>query len=317
MAENRLVSIIEPGVIGDETSYWAMHFCAVLEAIRQQNQLQYSFNRSIPFGLEHSLAQLVANTPTGFFAHLKSYVANFGLQYFLSHYLMSYDGRVPVVALLNAIANAYDFDLTGSMHSYEIYVCGSDSRSGRDFLQGLDAQFFGYSDQTIQQAWEDVKHADLCIVIQQTGNLPKLAILGEVEGNYGARMLKSKYWGGTASFCSFGVGVVSNNLKQMSLQTFHTPTGLKSVLTLSSTHFVVSDFAQAISVFEILFAMSHQQKIPLFPGMDTVVNLIRDHWNKPVDDLITTLRSLIIKHDPISVPGETITIPSIPIVVVE
>jgi hypothetical protein len=293
-----------------------MHFCGVLEAMRQQNQLQFSFDKSIPKDLPHTLANLVANTPTVFFALLKTYLTNFGLQYFLSHYLMSYEGREPVVALLNAVANAYDIDLVGSMLSYEVYVCGNDSRNGHQFLASLNAQIFGYDDKTIQQAFEDVKHVDLCIVINRADPLPRLAILGEVEGKHGAQMLKSPYWSGTASFCAFGVGVVLNDRKQMELQTFHTPTGPKSVLTLSSSHYVVADFAQAIGVLEILFFMSHQQTIPLFPGMDVVVNLIRDHWNKPVDDLIALLRSLIIKYDSNSVQDDLIALPDIPKIIV-
>lgn len=312
MAENSLVKIIEPGLIQNETSYWAMHFCAVLEAMRQQNQLAFSFHRSIPEELPHTLANLVANTPTGFFALLKASVTNFGMQYFLAHYLVSYEGRVPLVALLNAIANAYDVDLVGSMISYEIHVCGADSRSGRAFLEGLNAVIFGYTDQTIQQAWEDVKHVDLCIVIHRAAPLPKLAILGEVEGNHGAQMLKSPYWSGTASFCAFGIGVVLSDRKNMELQTFRTPTGPKSVLTLSSTHYVVSDFKIAIDVLEVLFSMNHKQNIPLHLGMDTVVKMIRDYWNKPVDDLIAALRSLIVSHESMSVGADLIAIPSVP-----
>lgn len=311
MAKNSLVSIIEPSIIGDQTSYWAMHFCAVLEAMRQQNQLQYSFDKSIPDGDPHTLANLVAHTPTWFFPMLKNYLSNFGLQYFLSHFLMSYEGRQAVVALLDAIANAYDVDLVGAMESYEVYVCGSDSRDGRQFLESLNAQIFGCDDITTQEALERIKHVDLCIVINRIDPLPRLALLGEVEGNHGAQMLRGSYWTGTASLCVFGVGVVQNDSQQMEIQTIKALTGAKSVLTMSSSHHVVSDFIQAISVFEILFFMSHQQKIPLFPGMDVVVNLIRDHWNKPVDDLIALLRTLINKYESGSVQNQ-IALPDVP-----
>ena len=316
MAKNSLVSIIEPSIIGDQTSYWAMHFCGVLEAMRQQNQLQYSFNKSIPDGDPHTLANLVAHTPTWFFPTLKAYLSNFGLQYFLSHYLMSFEGRNPVVALLNAVANAYDVDLVGSMQSYEVYVCGSDSRDGHQFLESLNAHIFGYDNKTIQQAFEDVKHVDLCIVINRADPLPRLAILGEVEGNKGTKMLRGSFWTGTASFCAFGVGVVLNNNKQMEIQTINTPTGPKSVLTMSSAHHVAADFMQAIGVFEIMFFMTHQQNIPLFPGMDIVVDLIRDHWNKPVDALIALIRALIRKYDSSSVQDEPIALPDIPKIIV-
>jgi hypothetical protein len=127
------------------------------------------------------------------------------------------------------------------MQSYEVYVCGSDSRDGHQFLESLNAHIFGYDNKTIQQAFDDVKHVDLCIVINRADPLTRLAILGEVEGNKGAKMLRGSFWTGTASFCAFGVGVVLNNNKQMEIQTINTPTGPKSVLTMSSAHHVAAD----------------------------------------------------------------------------
>lgn len=309
---NQLISIVQPGIIGDPKSYWAMHFCAILETLRQQKQLKYSFQRSIPEGLVTSLGSLVANTPPSFFGQLKGSINNFGLQYFLCHYLTSNEGRPVVISLLNGIANAYDAPLPEELKSFGIFVCGTDSYSGHAFLQNTDAHIFGYNEHTIQNAWRDINFVDLCILLERAIHPYRIAILGEVEGNNGARLTRESFWGAKSSFCSFGVGVVTNGRAQMEISTFQTTTGLKTILTLSSNFAIVEDFKVAIDTLEVLFSMRPQINIPLHDGMRSVVDMIRYHWNNPVDDLISDLRAMIVSFDSATLSKDLISMPSIP-----
>jgi hypothetical protein len=315
--KNQFVSIIQPGIVGDLSSYWAMHFSAILEAMHQQKQLKFSFKRSIPDSVPQSISSLISNTPNGFFGQLKSSISNFGLQYFLCHYLMSPEGRPAVIALLNEVANAYNVDISVSsnLRSFDIFVCGIDSYSGHSFLQSTDAVIFGYTKHTIQNVWRDINYVDLCILIDRNDFPQKIAILGEVEGNNGAKLLRQSFWDAKSSFCSFGIGVGSNMRKQMDIQTFQTTTGLKSILTLSSNFSVVEDFKVAIDTLDVLFSMGASINIPLHDGMRSVVEIVRYHWNKPIDDLISQLRSMIQRSDSASIGPELIAMPSVPKIV--
>lgn len=309
---SQLVSIVQPGLIGDPKSYWAMHFCAILETLQQQKQLKYSFQKSIPHGLVTSLGSLVANTPPSFFGQLKGSIHNFGLQYFLCYYLASNEGKPAVIALLNGIANAYDKPLPDNLKSYGIFVCGTDSYSGHAFLQNTDAIIFGYNEHTIQNAWRDINFVDLCILLERNVYPYRVAILGEVEGNNGAKLTRESFWGVKSSFCSFGVGVVTNRRAEMNISTFQTTTGLKTILSLSSNFSVVEDFKMAIDTLEVLFSMRPNINIPLHEGMRSVVDMVRFHWNNPVDNLINDLRKMIISFGSAALGKDLISMPSIP-----
>lgn len=312
----QLVQIVQPGLVGDPRSYWAMHFCSILEALREQKQLKYSFQKSIPHGGIQSIAGLVSNAPRAFFGYLKGSINNFGLQYFLCHYLMSREGDPAIKALLTEVSNAYDFDLLGGMTGFGVFVCGVDSYSGHNFLRTTDAVIFGYNEQTIQNVWRDIHFVDLCILINKSENSRKIAVLGEVEGNNGAKLLRESYWGGKSSFCSFGIGV-SDRCEGMIAQTFRTTTGLKTILTLGSKFSVVDDFKTAIDVLDVLFAMGPNIRIPSRPGMSDVIDIIRVRWNDPVDHLIGDLRSMIIAVDSASLGTNALSLQSLPKIVIQ
>lgn len=310
-----LIKIIQPGIIGDISSYWAMHFCSILEAMHNQKQLQYSFRRSIPDDAPQSIASLVSNTPNGFFVSLKNSITNFGLQYFLCHYLMSNEGRSATVALLNAISNAYNYDLSDNLKSINIFVCGIDSYSGHNFLQTTDALIFGYSKETINNVWRDINYVDLCIILEKNDNSQKTAIFGEVEGNNGIKLLRESFWSSKSSFCSFGVGVGNNKHGQMQIQTLQTTSGLKSILTLSSNFSVIEDFKAAIDTLDVLFSMRPNINIRFQEGMQKIVEMLRYHWNRPIDSLLCELREMILRVDSHSIQQELLALASIPKIV--
>jgi len=174
--DNQPVQIVQPSLVGDLKSYWAMHFGSILETLREQKQLKYSFQRSIPSEITPSISSLVSNTSPSFFGQLKSSISNFGLQYFLCHYLMSREGGSAVSAILNGISNAYGNDLASNVKSFGVFVCGIDSYSGHSFLQNTDAVIFGYNEHTIQNVWQDIRYVDLCILIEKDDYPNKIAI---------------------------------------------------------------------------------------------------------------------------------------------
>jgi hypothetical protein len=113
---SNLVKLIEPAVIGDLKSYWAMHFCAVLETLYEHKNLAYNFQKTIHFSQPRTLSSFVGSSERGFFARIRENVRNWGLQYFLCHYLMSREGYNVFSALIDHISNNYNFDLLQNYH---------------------------------------------------------------------------------------------------------------------------------------------------------------------------------------------------------
>ncbi len=312
---SNLVKLIEPAIIGDLKSYWAMHFCAVLETLYEHKYLEYNFQKTIPVSTPRTLSSFVGSSERGFFSRIRENVTNWGLQYFLCHYLMSNEGSNVFNTLVNEISNNYDFDLLKNYHSYGVFVCGIDSYSGAYFLQNTKAGLLGYTDKTIQNVWEDIKYVDLCILIRRTeGDVLDTALLGEVEGNKAPRLLGSSFWGKKSSMCLFGIGVKQGG-EHISVQNIKTQNGVKSIITLGSNFSVIDDFQSAIGMMEVFLSMNHRHKVFTIPGQSDVVEIIRQHWHKPIESLIEELRLLISRVDLASMGTNALTIPSTPKIV--
>ncbi|WP_421341634.1 hypothetical protein [Aeromonas veronii] len=307
-----VVKIIEPALIGDLKSYWAMHFCAVLEVLYEHKNLEFNFQKTIPYKLPKTLASFVGISERGFFARIRENVRNWGLQYFLCHYLMSAEGYNVFKVLADNISNNYNFDLLRNIRSYGVFVCGIDSYSGSIFLQNTNAGILGYNEKTISNVWEDIKYVDLCILIERNeGDLLDTAILGEVEGNKALKLFGSSYWGKKSSVCLFGIGVQQGS-KYIEIHNFRTESGIKSIVSLGSNFAVIDDFQSAIGLMEIFLSLNHQHKVFTIPGQSDVVEIIRQHWNQPIENLIAVLRGMINRVDSASLGTNPLTIPSVP-----
>lgn len=307
---------MQPGIIGDLKSYWAMHFCAVLETLYEHKGLEYSFQRSIPVDQPKTLASLNAYTEQGFLARMRKNVHNWGLQYFLCHYLMSREGSPVLYAILDEISNNYDFDLRRNMSSYGVFVCGVDSYSGEQFLRTTSAAIFGYDERTILNAYKDIKWVDLCILIARfKGDILDTAILGEVEGNKFDPLLRNSFWRRKASFCSFGIGVqlASSNI---GIQNIKTESGIKTVVSLGSEFDVIEDFKISIGIMEAFFSISPAHRLQFVPGQREVVDIVREHWGKSIEDLIMLLRGMVQRLDVASMGTNTLSLNTVPKIVI-
>ena len=312
---SNLVRLIEPAIIGDLKSYWAMHFCSVLETLYEHKQLEFNLQKTIPQHQPKALSNFVGATETGFFARIRENVNNWGLQYFLCHYLMSFEGQSVFKALVDEVSNNYDFDLLQEIESYGVFVCGIDSHSGEHFLKNTNARIFGYTEKTIQNVWEDIKYVDLCILIKrQSNNILDSALLGEVEGNKAPKLLGSSFWGKKSSLCLFGIGVKQGE-SNTAIYNVRYGDGVKTVITLGSNFAVIDDFQAAIGMMEVFLSMNHQHKVFTIPGQSDVVEIIRQYWYLPIDELINQLRSLIRRVETATMGTNALTIPTVPKIV--
>lgn len=310
-----LVRLIEPAIIGNLKSYWSMHFCSVLETLYEHKQLEYNIQKTIPEDQPKTLSNFVGATEAGFFARIRESVNNWGLQYFLCHYLMSHEGSGIFNAIVEQISNNYNYNLFQDIESYGVFVCGIDSYSGEHFLKYTDAGILGYTNKTIQNVWNDIKYVDLCILIKrQSDSILDTALLGEVEGNKAPRLLGSSFWGKKSSLCLFGIGV-QRGVTDVAIYNVKHGDGIKAVITLGSNFSVIDDFHATIGIMEIFLSMNHQHKVYTIPGQNDVVEMIRDYWSKPITDLIQELRAMIRNVDIASIGTNALTISTIPKIV--
>lgn len=307
-----MIKLIKPGIIGDLKSYWAMHFCAVLETLYEHKQLQFTFRRNIPEEQPKTLANLNAYTEHSFLARIRNNLYNWGLQYFLCHYLMSHEGHRVFDILMAEISNNYNFDLKKNYYSYGVFVCGIDSYSGEQFLNTTTAGIFGYNKETIINVYEDIKYVDLCFLITRSqGDTLNTAILGEVEGNNAVKLNRETFWKKKSSFCSFGIGV-KNSKEDISVENIRTESGVKTIVTLSSHFPVIDDFKIAIGIMETFFSISPAHKMQLVDGQREIVEIIKYHWDKPIDELIGNLRSMVTNVKTANIGTNALSISTVP-----
>ncbi|HDZ8982163.1 hypothetical protein ACET6Z_16490 [Aeromonas veronii] len=311
---NEIIKVIKPGIRDDLESYWAMHFCSALEALYEHKQLQFNIQKNIPLQHPRTLANFNAHTEQMFLSRIRHNLYNWGLQYFLCHYLMTNEGASVFNALMDEISNNYNFDLKRNFHSYGVFVCGIDSYSGAHFLNTTNAAIFGYNEKTIANVFEDIKYVDLCFLITRfVGDTLNTAILGEVEGNNAIKLNRESFWSKKSSFCSFGIGIgnINNDIEIINVRT---DTGVKTILTLGSKFDVVDDFKISIGILETFFAISPQHVQQFVPGQKQIIDIVRYYWDKPIVELIETLRAKVSRVEAASIGTNALSVTSVPII---
>jgi hypothetical protein len=311
-----LVSIIEPAIIGDLKSYWAMHFCSVLETLYEHKQLEFNIQKAISLSEPRTLSSFVGVSERGFFSRIRENVRNWGLQYFLCHYLMSSEGWGAFKLLVDNISNNYDFDVLRNYAHYGVYVCGIDSYSGEAFLNTCNAAILGYDNNTINNVWRDIKYVDLCVLIRRhAGDLTDTALLGEVEGNKGYKTLQPGYWEYKSRACLFGIGVKEGE-QNATIQNVRFESCVKTIIMLGSEFSVIKDFQAAVGTMETFLSLRPQHHVISFPGLDEVIDRIRVNWSNPIEVLIDELRSFIYRVDSAVLGTNPLSIPSVPKLIV-
>lgn len=288
-----IIELVRPGVISDPQAYWATHVGAVLTSLTEQTNLTYRFyGKTIPSSAPQTLATLCGNAPVNFLKMMDGAVQNFGMQYFLTTYLISDEGFSCLRQLLEVIGESRNVDLVGQTASAGVYVCGKDSRSGEAFLANTEAYLFGSNGVTLKEAAREIEYADLCILLYpKLGGRP-LALLGEVEGVRGEKLTWPSYWEGKSPYCCFGIGIHQGMRGMSELFTRQLPLGSRTIMRFGSSHHVVSDFQKAITTLISQMTHSRHADLRAEAGLAEVMDLVRYRWNEPIDLLIEELRSL-------------------------
>lgn len=308
MNEN-IVEIIKPGLHINLNSYWAMHFCAIIETLYDQKTITHSFNRPYMESVEPTLGNLAAKAGFAFFYNIQNSLQNFGLQALLCHYLTSEEGWPIYNDIVSKLSDLHNFDFVSKTQEYGVHISCKDFNSGLRFAQTYNPFLLGHGKLQHQDIASKVAYADLCILLKQDNE--NYGILGEVEGNNGTELLLDSFWNRKkGEYYSFGFGVKKRLFKCPSIITgkiepepaqitgrwVETECGWKYVVIVESDHSIVQDFHNAIGTIQMLMTLGPQQRANYDSTLLPVLNLIKQNWDSHVLDLISSLRTLLVSN---------------------
>ncbi|MGX9416535.1 hypothetical protein ACWU4D_04190 [Vibrio sp. WJH972] len=311
MNEN-IVEIIKPGIHINLNSYWAMHYCSILEVLYEQKTMTDGFNRPYMKNVEPTLENLASKAGFAFFNGIKQSLQNFGLQTLLCHYLTSDEGRPIFIDIVSKLSDLHSYDFMAETQEYGVHVSCKDFNSGLRFIESYNPCLIGYDNLTHSDAANKVAYADLCILLKNKNEEhTNYGILGEVEGNHGSELLLDSFWKKKkGEYYSFGVGVKQRNFKAPNIFTgkiepepptitgkwVQTYYGWKYVIIIESDHSIVQDFHNAIGTIQTFMTLGPEQKANYDSSLLPVLNLIKQNWGCHILDLIKELRTLLVSN---------------------
>lgn len=197
-----------------------------------------------------------------------------------------------VETLIYRLSNMYNFRFMVHHTSYKFLLAGSDSILSAGLLNEFTDVFPSTHAGSRPDARALAARADLCLVLDFPIPYARMAVFGEVEGRHGEYLSNVKFWNEAVPFTVFSVGVINGKSKQIYIvDTFIGGVPRVNIL-LERDHFVVKDFRNVLSYYNILFNdgpttnISHGDE-----EFDFFFNLLKTHWHKDTTELIELLRS--------------------------
>ena len=297
LKENLISKPVNLSTISDYRSYWATHFYAILNCLCKHKGLEYSFMKLN--GNPKSLAMMRRSLSNGFFHHIKQQMTNWGFQYYLVNFLNYQNGSKNIVEnLIIEIERYYNVKFSDYLKNYKFYISGQDSEL---YLQLTSIKFdiFPKGRNLGQNEKNDIlKFSDLCLLLtDEQGN--KVGIFGEVEGLKGNYLKRSSYWKRKQETIVFGFGISQTYENDKIWLEYCND---KIIFIFGVKNFVVSDFFHVINIFQNLFCSYPDcqllyKKLPEYEEFDFFLDLIIKFWDKPINNLLSTLELYIDPND--------------------
>lgn len=310
-----LVKIVKPHIVSYDFEYWSMHVAAALEVLHDHPGLAVTPQGLLGDGWESwSLADYRGSAAIHALASMRGHIQNWGTQYLLADALNK--GKFSLrEALLEALEDITEVEWISEPDSFECYVSGKDSRSGRAFLKSCKARIVGDRRRRVSSSIDEIGYADLCMLVEPVdGDL--LAVFGEVEGNHGKYLLSRRYWNKKSDYALFGIGINTNRSAEATLEVVDTDSGRKIVLILGTEDNVIADFHLIVNILQKLMESGPQGRWwhRFEAGIREVVQYIVSHWRESVYWILEDLRSTVdTEHTRIhtlesaSTPSEIVT----------
>ncbi|EML0363877.1 hypothetical protein RI835_003272 [Providencia rettgeri] len=283
--------------VPEQKSYWATHFCSIIECLHYHISLEES-----PRKLEHfpnwSMSDFRGNLPSNFFYYLKRWVKNWGFQYFIVNYLNQRIGNEVVDKLILNLSNEFDIVFSREFDKYWFYISGWDSELSKQLDSRFDKIFPEKVGLLSPNFTQVSRNSDLCLVLKNTKRDRNIGIFGEVEGNKGEKLTQSSFWNDKSDYCVFAIGVEKGSTKACYIDVFYHTGAPKINIIFEADHFVVKDFHRTINAIELLLNNGPRAT---FDALDEefgfFINHLKMNWNKPSVSLLDFFYKFIDYND--------------------
>ncbi|EPQ3686043.1 hypothetical protein MWT85_003821 [Morganella morganii] len=307
---NSVVVFIQPKLITNTSSYWAMFYAAIFKALAYQKNIQFPLGNKSPQAHRGEL-----NTPSNFLNQIKHNIQNHAFEYLMMDLLRSDYGittRHHLVTRLLETCGITDFE-----YKYlNVYKMGKDSiyyenAMNNPFDVKIVAPKFNPSTgfrvgfqmftHPVNEALTNYPHSDLLLIVSD-GKNHTYGFLGEVEGRRGINLFRNSYWvGEKGKYATFGIGISDkNNLNindapvQLSSNiALFTDTEERVILNYSNITSFAKDYIRAINNMELCFNGQFANiGTDSDAGHEYILKIISDNWGNGSSIIINAL----IKH---------------------
>lgn len=255
MAKIHLINEYNMPIYDNSLPYWSMHFISVLECLAYHKNLQYRpiiIPKTQTIG---SLTMMKGTYPNSFFDNMANYISNWGMQYFMVHYL----NHKINLNIVNKIKEQLDdlFNITNykDYNDFEFYISGHDSELAKDISQYYDEIYPKTFKLDFLSKNDLIRNSDICLVLKDIQNNKNIAIFGEIEGNHGDKLFTNDFWNGKSDFCVIGIGAVDGHQKGKFYIERYLHNGIYPKLNIifEKNSYVVRDFFHVINEFRYIF----------------------------------------------------------------
>lgn len=251
MGKIHLINEYNLPIFDNSPSYWSMHFISILECIAYHKNLQYPairLNQTIS-----SLAMMKGYYPNSFFDFMITYIQNWGMQYFMVHFLNHEINLSVVNHIKSELDDLFDIPNFQDYNDFEFYISGHDSELSINIQDKFDEIYPKNFDLNILEKENIITNSDICLVLKSDDR--NIAIFGEIEGNYGDKLFQDSFWNYKSKFCVLGIGAVAGHSKgKFYIEKYiHLGKYPKINVIFEKSSYVVHDFYNILSEFRHIF----------------------------------------------------------------
>lgn len=292
------------GLYTDLTQYWSTHLLCLLKCLRNHKTLQDGFYsryyKQDEIYTPPSLSTYRGDINIGRFSNLISYIYNWGFQYFLAEFLNFKTNQNLVNDILYYVQDNYQTPIFAKIDSTSFSITGDDSLLFHDSIFQRTQVFPYLRDTDAKDFFKAKSNSDLALCLKSGGD--EIIIFGEVEGNHGDRLFKKDFWDSKPLYSLFGIGVIPNRKSSKGLIWLENDIFLKkTIVTIEADNNVFGDFKRIINFLDDFMLRGNswdfRSSYRYEPYILRLSEIMNDHWNSPIDNLISFIESIVYPED--------------------
>ena len=289
---NRLIHHYSMPISDNSLSYWSMHFIAVLECLANHRTLEYSSQKLYGYPI-FSLAKMKGYYPNSFFDRMAVFIQNWGMQYFIVHFLNHKFGLDIVDKIKENLDDLFNIKNYKDYDGFEFYISGFDSELGKNICEKYNEIYPNNFDLTPEEKLYLERNSDFCLVLKNTIKDKSIGIFGELEGNHGEKLFQDSFWERKSNFCVIGIGAIDGKNKGYYLERYlYRSLYPKLNILFEKSNYIINDFYRVINEFQIIFYQGSQYK-NFHPDASFrfLIDKIIQSWDFPVGSILNELYS--------------------------